>query len=132
MMELLSEDDKLNQIVQLVGEDVLPNDQRLLLEVAKVLKKGFLQQNEMHETDSYVPLKKQYEMLKVIDTLYDNANMAVKKQIALVKIKNDNIFEEVIKMKYDIPNENYEEKFDTLNKKIKNYYADLIAKNQEE
>lgn len=35
-------------------------------------------------------------------------------------------------MKYDIPNENYEEKFDTLNKKIKNYYADLIAKNQEE
>ncbi|EHL15355.1 hypothetical protein HMPREF9630_00724 [Peptoanaerobacter stomatis] len=132
MMELLSEDDKLNQIVQLVGEDVLPNDQRLLLEVAKVLKKGFLQQNAMHETDSYVPLKKQYEMLKVIDTLYDNANMAVKKQIALVKIKNDNIFEEVIKMKYDIPNENYEEKFDTLNKKIKNYYADLIAKNQEE
>ena len=71
-------------------------------------------------------------MLKVIDTLYDNANMAVKKQIALVKIKNDNLFEEVIKMKYDIPNENYEEKFDTLNKKIKNYYADLIAKNQEE
>ena len=48
MMELLSEDNKLNQIVQLVGEDVLPNDQRIVIEIAKVLKKGFLQQNAMH------------------------------------------------------------------------------------
>ena len=69
-MELLSEDNKLNQIVQLVGEDVLPNDQRIVIEIAKVLKKGFLQQNAMHETDCYVPLKKQFEMLKVIDKLY--------------------------------------------------------------
>lgn len=131
MMELLSEDEKLNQIVQLVGEDVLPNDQRILIEIAKVLKKGFLQQNAMHETDSYVPLNKQYEMLNIINTLYDNANMAVKQQIALIKIKNDDLFEEVIKMKYNIPNENYDELFKELNKKIINYYADLIAKNQD-
>lgn len=78
MMTLLSEDDKLNQIVQLVGEDVLPNDQRILIEMAKVLKKGFLQQNAMHEVDSYVPLDKQYKMLQVIDNLYDSAEKAVK------------------------------------------------------
>ena len=126
MMALLSEDDKLNQIVQLVGEDVLPNDQRLLLEIAKVLKKGFLQQNAMHETDSYVPLKKQFEMLKVIDNLYVSANDAVKKQIGLAKIKSDDLFEEVIKMKYNIPNEDYDVHFEDLNKKIKKYYSDLI------
>ena len=132
MMALLSEDDKLNQIVQLVGEDVLPNDQRLLLEIAKVLKKGFLQQNAMHETDSYVPLKKQFEMLKVIDNLYVSANDAVKKQIGLAKIKSDDLFEEVIKMKYNIPNEDYDVRFEDLNKKIKKYYSDLISKYEQD
>ena len=132
MMTLLSEDDKLNQIVQLVGEDVLPNDQRILIEMAKVLKKGFLQQNAMHEVDSYVPLDKQYKMLQVIDNLYDSAETAVKKQIALTKIKNDDLFEEVIKMKYNIPNEDYDEKFDELNKKIKDYFLKLTENNEQE
>lgn len=132
MMTLLSEDDKLNQIVQLVGEDVLPNDQRILIEMAKVLKKGFLQQNAMHEVDSYVPLDKQYKMLQVIDNLYDSAEKAVKKQIALTKIKNDDLFEEVIKMKYNIPNENYDEKFEELNKKIKDYFLKLTENNEQE
>lgn len=132
MMKLLSEDDKLNQIVQLVGEDVLPNDQRILIEMAKVLKKGFLQQNAMHEVDSYVPLDKQYKMLQVIDNLYDSAETAVKKQIALTKVKNDDLFEEVIKMKYNIPNEDYDEKFDELNKKIKDYFLKLTENNEQE
>jgi len=132
MMTLLSEDDKLNQIVQLVGEDVLPNDQRILIEMAKVLKKGFLQQNAMHEVDSYVPLEKQFKMLQVIDNLYDSAEKAVKMQIGLAKVKNDDLFEEVIKMKYNIPNENYDEKFEELNKKIKDYYLKLTENNVQE
>lgn len=131
MMKLLSEDAKLNQIVQLVGEDVLPNDQRLVLEIAKVLKKGFLQQNAMHKIDSYVPLKKQFEMLKVINNLYDYSNSAVKEQIALIKIKNDDLFEEVIKMKYNIPNEEYIQYFEKLNLKIKQYYDALIKEAKE-
>ncbi len=131
MMKLLSEDAKLNQIVQLVGEDVLPNDQRLVLEIAKVLKKGFLQQNAMHKIDSYVPLKKQFEMLKVINNLYDYSNIAVKEQIALIKIKNDDLFEEVIKMKYNIPNEDYIQYFEKLNLKIKQYYDALIKEAKE-
>ena len=132
MMELLSEDNKLNQIVQLVGEDVLPNDQRIVIEIAKVLKKGFLQQNAMHETDCYVPLKKQFEMLKVIDKLYINCTLAVKEQVSLTEIKNDDLFEEVIKMKYNIPNENYDEAFEELNSKIDSYYTTLISENQGE
>ena len=100
--------------------------------MAKVLKKGFLQQNAMHEVDSYVPLDKQYRMLQVIDNLYDSAETAVKKQIALTKIKNDDLFEEVIKMKYNIPNEDYDEKFDELNKKIKDYFLKLTENNEQE
>ena len=86
----------------------------------------------MHEVDSYVPLDKQYRMLQVIDNLYDSAETAVKKQIALTKIKNDDLFEEVIKMKYNIPNEDYDEKFDELNKKIKDYFLKLTENNEQE
>ena len=86
----------------------------------------------MHETDSYVPLKKQFEMLKVIDNLYMNCTLAVKQQVALTRIKNDDLFEEVIKMKYNIPNENYDEVFEKLNAKINSYYTALIDENQGE
>jgi len=70
MIRLLQEEEKLNEIVQLVGEDVLPNDQAFILETARIIKKGFLQQNALHPEDTYVVLKKQYKMLKVIDLFY--------------------------------------------------------------
>ncbi|NMR96512.1 V-type ATP synthase subunit A, partial [Vibrio parahaemolyticus] len=60
MLGILFEENKLQEIVLLVGEDVLPDDQRLILEVARVLKIGFLQQNAFHKDDAFVPLKKQY------------------------------------------------------------------------
>ena len=85
----------------------------------------------MHKIDSYVPLKKQFEMLKVINNLYDYSNSAVKEQIALIKIKNDDLFEEVIKMKYNIPNEDYIQYFEKLNLKIKQYYDALIKEAKE-
>src|SRR3712207_1274939 len=71
MLKILFEENKLQEIVKLVGEDVLPDDQRLILEVAKMLKVGFLQQNAYHKDDTYVPIEKQYRMLKVIDLLYE-------------------------------------------------------------
>lgn len=130
MMGLLAEDDKLNQIVQLVGEDVLPNDQRLVLEIANIIKKGFLQQNAMHKIDSYVPLKKQFLMLRVIDNLYEKASDCVKRQIGLTKIKNDELFDEIIKMKYNIENENFEGDFKAVSDKIDKYYDNLIKEAQ--
>ena len=70
-------------------------------------------------------------MLKVINNLYDYSNSAVKEQIALIKIKNDDLFEEVIKMKYNIPNEDYIQYFEKLNLKIKQYYDALIKEAKE-
>lgn len=124
-MDLLSQDDKLNQIAQLVGEDVLPSDQRLVLEIAKVIKKGFLQQNANNEFDTYVPLKKQYQMLKTIDLLYTESMDAVKNHVALTLVKNDDLFAEIQRMKYDIPNEDFMEYFNKLNGKITLYYDQL-------
>ncbi|WP_028828528.1 V-type ATP synthase subunit A [Proteocatella sphenisci] len=127
MMSILGEEEKLNSIVQLVGEDVLPDDQRITIEIAKVIKRGFLQQNAMHKDDTFVPLKKQYEMLKVIKHLNDRAIDAQKKSIPLSEIKNPKLFEDVIKMKYTVPNDDLS-RIDDLHFEINSYYDMIIEK----
>lgn len=129
MMGLLQEDEKLREIVQLVGEDVLPNDQRLVLQIASVIKKGFLQQNALHPEDTYVQLPKQYKMLQVIVTLYEEALKCIGEDIPISIIRQEQVFEDVIKMKYDIAN-NEIYKLDELRDKIKSDFTDLISKYQ--
>ena len=129
MVRLLQEEEKLNEIVQLVGEDVLPNDQVLVLEIARTIKKGFLQQNALHKDDTYVSLEKQYKMLHVIDDLYENALKCVKMGIPLSTIRKEQVFEDVVKMKYDIPNDHIE-LLDALRERIVNVYAELREKYQ--
>jgi len=101
MMRILQEESKLMDIVKLVGEDVLPDDQRLILEIAKIIKTGYLQQDAYHPKDFYTVLPIQYNMLKVIDKLYDRAYSCVKKGIPLSKIKDEKLFSDIIMMKYN-------------------------------
>lgn len=129
MVRLLQEEEKLNEIVQLVGEDVLPNDQCLVLEIARTIKKGFLQQNALHKDDTYVSLEKQYKMLHVIDDLYENALKCVKMGIPLSTIRKEQVFEDVVKMKYDIPNDHIE-LLDELRGRIVSDYDALMKKYQ--
>ncbi len=124
MIFILHEEEKLNAIVQLVGEDVLPDDQRLTLEIARVIKRGFLQQNAMHKDDTFVPIIKQYEMLKVIYHLHTRALAAVKANLPLSEIRNPEIFDDVVKMKYTIPNEDLS-LIDDLHYRIDSYFDDL-------
>lgn len=126
MLRLLFEESRLLEIVLLVGEDVLPDDQRLILEIARVIKIGFLQQNAFHKEDTYVPLKKQLEMLKTIDLLYTRGLQSVKKDIPISRVKNGELYDEVIKMKYNIPNDNLD-KLVVLKRKIVDFYDKLEA-----
>jgi len=121
MIKLLQEEEKLNEIVQLVGEDVLPNDQALILETARIIKKGFLQQNALHPEDTYVVLKKQYKMLKVIDLFYENALMCVKMGIPISTIRSEDVIQDILKMKYDVPNDKVELLDDLMNKIVDTY-----------
>lgn len=127
MVRLLQEEEKLNEIVQLVGEDVLPNDQALVLEIARIIKRGFLQQNALHKEDSYAVLEKQYKMLKVIDVLYENTLKCVKMGIPISTIKSQDVIQDVLKMKYDVPN-NKLELLDNLCDKIAEVYHNLGKK----
>lgn len=124
MLKLLFEESRLLEIVLLVGEDVLPDNQRLILEISKVIKIGFLQQNAFHEIDTYVPLKKQIEMLNTIDLLYERGLEAVKKGIPISQIRNGEIYGKVIKMKYTVPNEDLN-KIEEIKRDINNFYNKL-------
>ena len=127
MLKLLYEEDKLKEIVMLVGEDVLPDDQRLILDISNVMKLGFLQQNAFSKVDTYVPLKKQVEMLKTIKILYEEGHKAIKEQIPISQVKNADLYSKVIAMKNTISNEDLSGIKD-LNDEIKEFYSDLISK----
>lgn len=124
LLRILQEEDKLMEIVKLVGEDILPDDQRLILEVSRVIKVGYLQQNAYHKNDAHVSLKKQYRMLKVIDRLYDKAHECIKMGVPISKVKKDDLFYQITTMKYNVPEDRLE-MFDELIKEIDGYYDGL-------
>lgn len=103
---LLSEENALMEIVKLIGADVLPDDQKLIIEIARVIRVGFLQQNAFHTDDTFVPLDKQFKMMHVILHLYHRAKEVVARQIPISKVLGTGLFDKLIKIKYDVPNSN--------------------------
>ena len=114
---ILAEESRLNEIVNLMGPDVLPEDQKLVMEIAKVVRVGYLQQNAFHKDDTYVPLAKQLKMMDVILYLNKKCQEAVAQGKIVRAISETGIFEQLIKMKYDIPNDHIE--------KLDTYYQDI-------
>jgi V/A-type H+/Na+-transporting ATPase subunit A len=127
MLKLLYEENELLEIVKLVGEDVLPDDQRLVIEVAKCLKIAFLQQNAYNTVDTYVPLEKQYKMLKVIEALYNYGSKAVKLGVPISVVVSKELMEKLYKMKYNVPNES-PSLIDELEKELVSFFNELIEK----
>ena len=125
-LRLLQEENALSEIVKLVGEDILPDDQRLILEISKTFKNGYLQQNAYHKDDACVSLKKQFRMLKIFDLLYELSMQAIKKGKPLNVVVNSEIFYKVSMMKYNIDNED-SPKFEELEGELREYYNSLIG-----
>ncbi len=124
---ILIEENKLMEIVKLIGSDVLPDDQKLTIEIARVVRVGFLQQNAYHKDDTYVPLDKQFMMMGAILNLYKCAKNAVNAGVTVSAITGTGLFEKVIKMKYDIPNDK-PEMFRLLNVEIEEGINALTAR----
>ena len=101
---LLQEESSQMEIVKLIGSDVLPDDQKLVIETSRAIRVGFLQQNAFHAEDTYVPLEKQKLMMKVILHLHEKAKEVVSMGIPISKIIELGLFDKLTKMKYDIPN----------------------------
>jgi len=125
IVRILQEESKLMEIVKLIGGDVLPDEQKLILDIARVIRIGFLQQNAYHDQDTYVPMIKQYKMMEIIVYLYDKLKKIVSNNIPVSVIRNTGIMDELVKIKYTIDNEHLEE-FDKLKSHIDEIYNSLI------
>lgn len=127
---LLIEENKLMEIVKLIGSDVLPDNQKLTIEIARVIRVGFLQQNAYHKDDTYVPLEKQFLMMGAILHLYHKASEAIEKNIPISTVLETGIFEKIIKIKYDIPNDK-PEMFKEYDEEIDKVFESLMAEQGE-
>ena len=122
---LLQEEASLMEIVKLIGSDVLPDDQKLVIETARAIRVGFLQQNAFHAEDTYVPLEKQKKMMQVILHLHEKAKEVVAREIPISKIIQLGLFDKLTKMKYDIPNSRLD-MFDDYLKEIDDKLGELL------
>ena len=123
---LLAEEANLMEIVKLIGADVLPDDQKLIIEISKVIRVGFLQQNAFHKDDAYVTLEKQKKMMNAILYFYDQAFDLVSNGVPFSTIVDSGMFAKLSRMKYDIPNDDLG-KFDSYYHEI-----DMFIKNQQD
>lgn len=129
MMEILTEEDKLQSIVMLVGKDSLSDKQKNLLDVASMIKIAFLQQNAFNDTDKYVPLNKQIQMLKVIENYFNISKNLIEEGISYKNIYDKTLIAKINSMKYDIKNDEIE-KFATLNNNIQSYFQSVKEGNR--
>ena len=121
LIKILEEEGRLTEIVKLIGSDILADDQKLTLEIGRVIRLGFLQQAAFHQIDTYVPLQKQFLMMEIILLLYNRASELIKKGVPISQIRESGLFNEIIDIKYKIKNDELD-RFDDVKKKINEFF----------
>ena len=119
IVKILEKENELLEIARVVGQDVLSDDKKLLLEVASSIRIGFLQQNSFNDIDTSVPIEKQFKMMETIILIYDRALKLINKGIPISEIKKTGLFEEYNELKYNVRNDEIE-KIDEFDVRIKN------------
>jgi len=125
-MEILSEENRLSQIVKLVGPDTLPDEQRLVLETARLLREGFLQQSSFDPIDSFSTVEKQIGMLNLILYFHQRATRVIKRGAVVSVIHDLPVVNTLIRMKTLVTNDNLE-KFAEIRKDLEDQMEKLEA-----
>ena len=125
-MELLSEENRLSQIVKLVGPDALPFAERMVLETSRLLREGILQQNATDPVDAYSPIEKQIRMLELVLYFHDRGMNIIKRGAPISLIHDLPVVDMLIRMKSNIGNEELQ-KFDDVQKAIDEQMSQLDA-----
>ena len=121
IIKLLQEESELQEIAKVIGQDVLSDNKKLVLEVCRAIRLGFLQQSALNENDTFVPIEKQYKMMETIVLLYEDLSKLVEKGIPFSEIKELGIYEELIRLKYVVSNSEihkYDEFYRDARKKL--------------
>lgn len=128
--EILQKEDKLQKIVKLIGPDALPDSEQLYLDVAKMIKIGFLQQSAYDEIDTYSSPEKQLKILRLILKFFDKAGALIKNGVPIAIIRNMKIIPSILRIKISVPNEDLtkideiEKQMDEEFKSIENEYLE--------
>ena len=107
---------------------MLPDDQKLVLEIARVIRLGFLQQNAFHAEDTFVPMEKQLRMMETILYLYEKCKALVEMNMPIALLRENNIFEKIIAIKYDVANKELY-KFEEYRRMIDDFYQKIMSAN---
>ena len=99
-MATLQKEAEINEIVQLVGYDALPESDKLILDIARMLREDYLQQNAFDETDTYASVSKQYKMLKVINEVFNAEKVALERNIPIEKLQSVQIKPKIARLRY--------------------------------
>jgi V/A-type H+/Na+-transporting ATPase subunit A len=124
-MTLLQEESKLEEIVRLVGIDALSEGDRLKLDVAKSVREDYLQQNAFHEIDTFASMEKQYKMLKLILSFYDESKKALESGVYLDKLLKLDIRDKIARSKY-IPEDEIS-KIDDIHQELNDVIDKIIS-----
>ncbi|PIU21675.1 MAG: ATP synthase subunit A [Candidatus Diapherotrites archaeon CG08_land_8_20_14_0_20_34_12] len=126
-MYLLQREEELQEIVQLVGSDALPEKERLILETTRLIRQGFLQQNAFHPIDSFCSAQKQFKMLKTILDFYHMANDAVKENVPVETIVNIESLASLVKAGF-IEEKEFDKKIKEIQDQMKKEFGKITAK----
>lgn len=124
LVDVLEKEAQLQEVVQLVGPDALQDTDRLTLEMSRMLRDGFLQQNAMSDADATCPLKKQLSMLKLLLAYYDLCIDALEEGLPLDRVLAIPEREEVSRLK-DIPASEFPAQDDDLTGRMKTSFENL-------
>ncbi|MFQ5815992.1 MAG: ATP synthase subunit A [Candidatus Hydrothermarchaeaceae archaeon] len=125
-MALLQKESELQEIVQLVGPDALPERERVVLEGARIIREDFLQQNAYHDVDTYCSAKKQLEMLKIMLKFYDRSLDAINEGASAKQIAGLDVKDDLARLKY-VPEKELPKSLKDLEGKIEKQIQSLSA-----
>ncbi|RLE53070.1 MAG: V-type ATP synthase subunit A [Candidatus Methanomethylicota archaeon] len=107
-MKILQREDELKEIVRLLGPEAIPDSEKLILEIARLIREGFLQQNAYDPIDTYSTPEKQFKLLKAIIDFYEHAKRAISRGVPFHKIQSLPVLVELSKMRMSVPNDRLE------------------------
>ncbi|MEM1947689.1 MAG: V-type ATP synthase subunit A [Candidatus Caldarchaeum sp.] len=122
---LLQRESELLELVRLLGPEALPDEEKLIIDVARMIRDGFLQQNAYDEIDAYCPPHKQYKLLRLFVKFYNLADEALRKGVSLKEIRTIPLISKLIRAKYEIPNDRLD-LIDALEKSLDETFEKLV------
>jgi V/A-type H+-transporting ATPase subunit A len=127
---ILQREDTLKEIVRLLGPEALPDEEKLVLEMARMIKIGILQQNSFDKVDTYCGPEKQLKLVQLMVKFYNESLKSLKEGVALSDIRSLPIIPSLLKAKFEIPDEQVS-KLNELESKMDTQFKEIKSKKEE-